>query len=84
MNFLKAGLATSSAAVLVSPSYANEVQTNELGCGMDKVLRSVGNFGSDVDLGFLNGDVRQAAGHRQRHRRRRVESRDGSPHPSAL
>ena len=55
MNFLKAGLATSSAAVLVSPSYANEVQTNELGCGMDKVLRSVGNFGSDVDLGFLNG-----------------------------
>ena len=40
MNFLKAGLATSAAAVLVSPSYANEVQTNELGCGMDKVLRA--------------------------------------------
>ena len=55
MNFLKAGLATSAAAVLVSPSYANEVQTNELGCGMDKVLRSVGNFGSDVDLGVFNG-----------------------------
>lgn len=55
MNFLKAGLATSAAAVLVSPSYASEVQTNELGCGMDKVLRSVGNFGSDVDLGVFNG-----------------------------
>jgi len=55
MNFLKAGLATSQAAVLVSPSYANEVQTNELGCGMDKVLRSVGNFGSEIDLGVFNG-----------------------------
>ena len=55
MNFLKAGLSLSSAAVLVSPSYANEVQTNELGCGMDKVLRAVGNFGSEIDLGFLNG-----------------------------
>jgi glycogen synthase len=59
MNFLKAGLATSSAAVLVSPSYCEEVQTNELGCGMDKVLRSVGNFdvglGVGVNLGWLNG-----------------------------
>lgn len=57
MNFLKAGLATSAAAVLVSPSYCEEVQTNELGCGMDKVLRSVGNFdvgGVGVNLGWLN------------------------------
>ena len=59
MNFLKAGLATSAAAVLVSPSYCEEVQTNQLGCGMDKVLRSVGNFdvglGVGVNLGWLNG-----------------------------
>ena len=59
MNFLKAGLAASSAAVLVSPSYCEEVQTNELGCGMDKVLKAVGNFdvgaGSGLDLGWLNG-----------------------------
>ena len=57
MNFLKAGLATSAAAVLVSPSYCEEVQTNELGCGMDKVLRSVGNFdvgGVGVNLGWFN------------------------------
>ena len=55
MNFLKAGLALSSAAALVSPTYAKETQTKQLGCGMDQVLRSVGNFGSDADWGPMNG-----------------------------
>lgn len=57
MNFLKAGLSLSAAAALVSPAYARETQTRALGCGMDEVLRSVGNFGSDVDLGVLNGKL---------------------------
>ena len=45
MNFLKAGLSLARAAVLVSPAYAREVQTQRLGCGMDRVLRSVGGGG---------------------------------------
>jgi starch synthase len=57
MNFLKAGLSLSSAAALVSPSYARETQTRAFGCGMDEVLRALGNFGSAVDLGFLNGKL---------------------------
>lgn len=57
MNFLKAGLSLSAAAALVSPAYARETQTRALGCGMDEVLRSVANFGSDVDLGVLNGKL---------------------------
>jgi starch synthase len=57
MNFLKAGLSLSAAVALVSPAYAKETQTQKLGCGMDEVLRSVANFGSDVDLGVLNGKL---------------------------
>ena len=57
MNFLKAGLACSAAATLVSPAYARETQTRALGCGMDEVLRSVGNFGASVDMGPLNGKL---------------------------
>jgi len=57
MNFLKAGVALSAATALVSPAYARETQTRALGCGMDEVLRSVGNHGSSVDLGPLNGKL---------------------------
>ena len=57
MNFLKAGVALSAATALVSPAYARETQTRALGCGMDEVLRSVGNLGSSVDLGPLNGKL---------------------------
>ena len=32
-------------------------QTRALGCGMDEVLRSVGNHGSSVDLGPMNGKL---------------------------
>jgi starch synthase len=37
-SFLKAGLAFADAIVTVSPTYAREIQTEELGAGMDGVL----------------------------------------------
>jgi starch synthase len=39
LSFLKAGLAYADAITTVSPTYAREVQTPQLGCGMDGVLR---------------------------------------------
>ncbi len=51
LSFLKAGLAYANAITTVSPTYAREVQTPELGCGMDGVLR-----GRRESLtGILNG-----------------------------
>jgi starch synthase len=39
VNFLKAGLSYSDALSTVSPRYAREIQTPELGCGLDGALR---------------------------------------------
>jgi starch synthase len=51
LNFLKAGLVYSDRLNTVSPTYAQEIQTPELGCGLDGVLRA-----RREDLsGILNG-----------------------------
>lgn len=39
LSFLKAGLYYSNAITTVSPSYAVEIQTPEMGCGMEGLLR---------------------------------------------
>jgi len=39
LNFLKGGLVFSDMLTTVSPTYANEIQTPEFGCGLDGVLR---------------------------------------------
>src|SRR5258708_9086996 len=39
LSFLKGGLVYSDAITTVSPTYAREIQTEELGCGLDGVLR---------------------------------------------
>jgi starch synthase len=39
LSFLKGGLVYADAITTVSPTYAREVQTEELGCGLDGVLR---------------------------------------------
>ena len=39
LSFLKGGLIYADAITTVSPSYAREIQTEELGCGLDGVLR---------------------------------------------
>jgi len=51
INFLKAGLVFADALTTVSPTYAKEVQTPELGCGLDGVLRAR----RAVLRGILNG-----------------------------
>jgi starch synthase len=51
LSFLKAGLAYADAITTVSPTYAREIQTPELGCGMDGVLRRR----RDSLTGILNG-----------------------------
>jgi starch synthase len=51
VSFLKGGIVYSSAVNTVSPTYAREIQTHELGFGMDGVLRQ-----RSKDLfGVLNG-----------------------------
>jgi starch synthase len=40
MSFLKGGIVHAGAINTVSPTYAREIQTEELGCGMDGLLRS--------------------------------------------
>ncbi|MDH4210080.1 MAG: glycogen synthase GlgA [candidate division WOR-3 bacterium] len=51
VNFLKAGIVYADAVTTVSPNYAREIQTPELGFGLDGVLRTRAN-----DLhGILNG-----------------------------
>ncbi len=51
INFLKAGLVFSDALSTVSPTYAREIQTPQLGCGLDGLLRK-----RSADLhGILNG-----------------------------
>jgi starch synthase len=39
VNFLKAGIGFSDAITTVSPTYAKEIQTPELGCNLDGLLR---------------------------------------------
>jgi len=39
LSFLKGGLVHAGAINTVSPTYASEIQTEELGCGLDGVLR---------------------------------------------
>lgn len=40
LSFLKGGLAYADALTTVSPTYAREIQTEELGCGLDGLLRA--------------------------------------------
>ncbi|MFC1736202.1 glycogen synthase GlgA [Candidatus Hydrogenedentota bacterium] len=40
VSLLKAGLAYADIITTVSPTYANEIQTEELGCGLDGLLRT--------------------------------------------
>ncbi len=51
INCLKAGLVFADALTTVSPTYAKEIQTAELGCGLDGVLRAR----RSVLTGILNG-----------------------------
>ncbi len=50
-SFLKAGLVFSDAITTVSPTYAKEIATPELGCGMEGVIRERARFVH----GILNG-----------------------------
>jgi len=51
LSFLKGGIATADAVTTVSPTYAREIQTPELGHGLDGLLR----HRRDVLSGILNG-----------------------------
>ena len=51
VSFLKAGLSYGDRVTTVSPTYAKEILTPALGCGMDGVLRARG----DNFSGILNG-----------------------------
>jgi starch synthase len=51
MNCLKAGISSADAITTVSPRYAREITTPELGCGLDGLLRKRQN----ALLGILNG-----------------------------
>ena len=51
VNFLKAGIVFADKLTTVSPTYAREIQTEELGFGLDGVLRSRGQ----ELIGILNG-----------------------------
>lgn len=50
-NFLKAAIAWSDKVTTVSPSYAQEIQSSNFGCGLDGFLR----FHTDKLSGILNG-----------------------------
>jgi len=51
VNFLKAGIAYGDAVTTVSPSYAQEILTQEFGCGLDGFLE----YHKDKLSGVLNG-----------------------------
>ena len=51
LSFLKAGIVFADAVTTVSPTYAQEIQTPELGCGFDGLLR----HRQFVLTGILNG-----------------------------
>ena len=56
VSFLKGGIAFADAVSTVSPTYAREIQTPQLGCGLDGLLRAR----RDVLSGILNGIDTQA------------------------
>jgi starch synthase len=51
LSFLKGGIACADAVTTVSPTYAREIQTPQLGCGLDGLLR----HRREVLSGILNG-----------------------------
>ena len=51
MSLLKAGIVFAHVVTTVSPTYAEEIQTSEVGCGLDGLLRSI----RDRLFGILNG-----------------------------
>ncbi len=51
LSFMKAGLVFADAITTVSPTYAREIQTAELGCGLDGLLRKR----REALTGILNG-----------------------------
>ncbi|TWU19588.1 Glycogen synthase [Allorhodopirellula heiligendammensis] len=51
MNFLKTGIVTADQVCTVSPTYAEEIKTPLHGCGLDPILRSLG----DRVSGIING-----------------------------
>ena len=51
ISFLKTGILSADRVVTVSPTYAAEIQTSAYGCGLDPVLRQLGN----PVHGILNG-----------------------------
>lgn len=51
MSFIKGGLAFADYITTVSPSYAEEIQRPEFGCGLDGVMR----YRRDSLVGILNG-----------------------------
>ncbi len=51
MSFMKGGLAFADYITTVSPSYAQEIQRPEFGCGLDGLIR----YRSDSLAGILNG-----------------------------
>ena len=51
LNFLKTGIIQADMVTTVSPRYAEEIRTPEQGCGLDPVLRGMG----DRVVGITNG-----------------------------
>jgi len=51
VNFLKAGILYATAVSTVSPRYSREIQTPEMGCGLDGLLRTR----RDSLFGIMNG-----------------------------
>jgi len=51
VNFLMAGIRSADLVTTVSPTYAREIQSPEMGCGLDGILRGLG----DRLIGILNG-----------------------------
>ncbi|MBI4566588.1 MAG: glycogen synthase GlgA [Planctomycetes bacterium] len=51
VSYLKGGIVFADAVTTVSPTYAREIQTPELGCGFDGILRER----ADRIFGILNG-----------------------------
>jgi starch synthase len=51
MSFMKGGLAFADYVTTVSPSYANEIQRPEFGCGLDGLMR----YRKESLAGILNG-----------------------------
>jgi starch synthase len=51
LNFLKAGIVFADAVNTVSPTYAREIRTPEFGCGLEGLLRGIG----DKLTGIVNG-----------------------------